>query len=95
MDLLIVLPMLLGIAVVFVLLPVAAAAYSYYRRPKVVRCPEAVRDALVRVSAARASLHAVTGRPEAVVESCSLWPHRRECAQACVSEPMRRVTARA
>jgi hypothetical protein len=95
MNAFIVLPALAGIAVVFVLAPVAVAVWSYYRRPKVVRCPAVAREALVRVNAVRAAADAMTGRPGLSIASCSLWPRRRECAQACTARPMRAVTVRA
>ena len=89
MDLSVVLLALVGVAVVFVLAPVAGAVYTYYRGPKVVRCPETCRAALIRVNAVRASLDAVTGNPGAIVTSCSLWPRRRQCAQGCVAGVLR------
>ncbi|MBI1734721.1 MAG: hypothetical protein HYR51_06050 [Candidatus Rokubacteria bacterium] len=94
MDLSIVLPTLAAIAIVFVLAPVAGAVYSYYRRPKVVGCPEAAREAVVRVNALRAAVDALTGRPALVVTACSLWPRRQNCAQGCTSAAMRDVAAR-
>ena len=95
MDLSIVLPTLVAIAVLFVLGPVAGATYSYYRHPKIVRCPDACREAVVTVNALRAAVDAMTGRPDLLVASCSLWPRRGGGAQGCRSGRIRPVTKRA
>lgn len=82
------------IAVVFVIVPVGLRAYSCYRRPKLVTCPEACRSAEIKLDAAGAALHAIVRRPRLAVIACSLWPRRRRCSQACSTGAMRDVPAR-
>jgi hypothetical protein len=70
------------VAVVFVLLPVGAAMASRFRDARSVRCPESRTDAVVTVG--RAGLAEVLGTPAARrITTCSLWPERGGCAQAC------------
>jgi hypothetical protein len=95
MDLWIVVPSLALIAVVFVVLPVAAGVCSYYRRAKIVACPEACRDAVIEVHAIRAAVGAIFDRRSVAITSCSLWPRRRACAQQCTTGTMRDAPVRA
>jgi nucleotide-binding universal stress UspA family protein len=78
---------LLAIALVgglAVLLPVAVATFSDFRRPWRVRCPLEGADAQVRIGAAAAARAAILARRPRVLR-CSLWPRRRRCAQACLA----------
>lgn len=88
-------PALVAIAVFFVLLPVAAATYLYYRRrPKEVRCPEDGRPAIVRVDAESAAAASLVDAHTRLITSCSFWPARSGCRQDCLAEPMRDALAR-
>lgn len=89
MDLSLVLPGLVAVAVVFVVVPVAAATYTYYRQAREVECPVDGRPAIIRVDADVAAIAAVTGIETPCVASCSFWPARLGCGQDCLGRPMR------
>ncbi|HEV8310288.1 MAG TPA: hypothetical protein VGW35_21700 [Methylomirabilota bacterium] len=84
MNVPLVLTAIILIAVVYVLLPVAADEFAHFRRPRRLRCPETGADAEVGVDARHAAWTALFRHPVARVSTCSLWPGRRGCAQACV-----------
>jgi hypothetical protein len=84
MDLRLVLPSLLLVAVLFVILPVGTAVFSQFRYRKRVTCPLGQRDAAVAVHAGRAAVGAVLGREMLRVRMCSLWDDHYGCAQACL-----------
>jgi hypothetical protein len=71
-------------AVFYVVLPVIAHAFTRYRRARALPCPETGNTALVQIEAGRAALTSAVGAPDLRVEDCSLWPARKDCAQACV-----------
>jgi hypothetical protein len=75
------------IALVYVVLPVASAAFTHYRRPRAVRCPAAARTAVVSVDPMDAARAAVIGRPPRAVRACSLWPARAGCRRDCLAGP--------
>ncbi len=82
MNLWLVLPVLVLIALVYVLLPVGVAAATRYRLPSPTRCP--VTGQAAQVTFAHAGFAEVLGvRALRKVTSCSLWPARRHCAQRC------------
>jgi hypothetical protein len=76
--------LILAAGVIFVLLPVALTTFYDYRRRKSVICPKAGRPAEIGLHAGRAARSAVLGRLRLRVESCSLWPERRGCGEACL-----------
>ena len=78
---------ILGFGAVFVLLPMALASFFEHRGPKTVLCPETGTPATVEVDAGRATRGAIFGLVRLSVESCSSWPQRSGCAQACVTPP--------
>lgn len=78
---------ILGFGAVFVLLPVALASFFEHRGPKTVLCPETGTPATVEVDAGRATRGAIFGLVRLSVESCSDWPQRSGCAQACLTPP--------
>jgi nucleotide-binding universal stress UspA family protein len=84
---------LLGVivlAALFVIVPVAYATASFWRRPWIVRCPRKGVDARVTVDAGRAAAAEVIGRPRLDVAGCSLWrtfAGLESCAQECLSLP--------
>ncbi len=77
----------IGIAVLYVLLPHVGHTFSRFRAGRTVRCPEAGTDARIGVNAPRAAITSAFGSPSLQVEGCSLWPERRSCAQACLGTP--------
>jgi nucleotide-binding universal stress UspA family protein len=79
---------LIVLAAVLVVVPVATATRSYWRRPWQVRCPRAARTARISVDAARAALGEVLGQPAVLVGRCSLWqtfPQLTSCSQECLT----------
>jgi hypothetical protein len=81
---------ILGVVAVgflFVVLPVALTAFGRYRKPRVIVCPEAGRTAKVAADTRHATATAVLGRLHLRVASCTLWPARRGCAEACLEAP--------
>jgi hypothetical protein len=84
----IVVPSLVLVAVVFVLLPVAAAAYSRFRQPWRVPCPVDHAEAEIGVDAVAAARAELVGRRQLSVVRCSFWPERQGCAQGCVDAPL-------
>lgn len=84
MTMLTVMAAILGIGLLYVVLPVMAMAYEQYRKARLVRCPETGREVTVQPDAKHAALMAAIGREEDVkLEDCSRWPERRDCAQLC------------
>ena len=84
----IVLPSLLLVAILFVLIPVAAAVYSRFRHPWRVPCPDAGVDAEIGIDAVAAARAEVVGGRNLTVVRCSLWPERQGCEQRCVNVPL-------
>lgn len=76
---------LLGLAALYVLLPVGLDTFRRFRKKRVVSCPETGRDAEVGVDAFGAALGSTVGRrrPPSIRE-CSLWPERKDCPQTCL-----------
>lgn len=75
----------------FLLLPVALATYTDYRRSKTLRCPETGGPASVRFDAGRAVKGALFGKVTLRVAECSLWPEKKGCAGACSAEAVEQV----
>jgi hypothetical protein len=76
-----------GVAILYVLVPIAADTFARYRKRRAVRCPETGLVADVQIDARHAARTAVSGSPELRVEDCSLWPGRKGCAETCVRPP--------
>jgi hypothetical protein len=86
MNLWLVLPVILLIAIAYVLVPVGLAMATRLREPRSVPCPLAGRDATIRVR--RAGLAEAFARPSLRhVADCSLWPERAGCPQPCRTTP--------
>ena len=75
----------LGIGMLFVVLPVVLTTLSEKREPISVVCPEAGTRARVRLDAGRAARGAAIGRLALRAEACSLWPEKSGCAQKCLA----------
>ncbi len=84
----IVVPVLGGIAILYVMLPVGIAVYTQFRRRKLLSCPVKHRDASIRVDAVRASLTACVGAGRPRVAECSLSPRNLSCEQQCLGLPV-------
>jgi nucleotide-binding universal stress UspA family protein len=79
---------LLGIVIIaalYVVLPVAATAFSHYRRAWRLRCPADGTAAQIVIDAPRAALGEALGRPTREVAQCSRWPKLRLCKQECLA----------
>ncbi|MFQ5881890.1 MAG: hypothetical protein ACE5I9_05390 [Candidatus Methylomirabilales bacterium] len=87
----IVITAILSVAVLYVLLPLVVHTFLRYRTRKLLRCPETGSEAEVGVDASRAALTSAFGRPLLRVMNCSLWPERKECAQACLGVPQQEM----
>jgi hypothetical protein len=61
------------------------SAWLKYRGRRVVRCPENSRPAGVTVDT-RHVVATALGRPDLRLSSCSRWPEREGCGQACLGE---------
>lgn len=81
----VVIPVILLLAIVYVMLPVGLAVRTWYRHVRTVRCPEAGLDAAVAVDASQAGLAAAVGRRARRVTGCALWPERQACGRQCVA----------
>jgi hypothetical protein len=69
-----------------VLLAMAVGAWRRYRGTRLVRCPENLETAAVALDTPHVLLTAVSGVPELRLQSCSRWPERRDCGQACLRQ---------
>ncbi len=77
----------LGIAALYVLVPVVADFYRRYRSSRVLRCPETGQQVEVAIDASHVAFTSAFGRPQLRVKRCSHWPERKECAQDCLTLP--------
>jgi hypothetical protein len=75
---------IVGVAVLYVLVPIAAHTFSRYRARRALRCPETGLLADVQIDARHAAITAIPGPPELRVRECSLWPDRSGCHEACL-----------
>ena len=66
-----------------VLLPVGLLEYGELQRKKKVTCPETGDEACVDVDPRQGALGVTFGFPRLRVRSCSRWPARKSCDQAC------------
>jgi hypothetical protein len=76
-------------ATVLASIPAAAAGVRAYRAfggLREVLCPETQEDVLVRIHVARAIASRMRGGNELCLKSCSRWPGRQGCNQACLSQ---------
>jgi len=84
MSVLSLIPLFFAIALVA---PAVWALGKVYRRshgPREVTCPEGAHLATIELDARHAvAMHAV-GETDRRVKSCSLWPERQGCRQACI-----------
>lgn len=70
----------IGIGVVYV------RSYLEYRGKRVVTCPETKLPVGVEIEAGRAARGALIDNPCYVISSCTRWPERAGCDQACAPE---------
>jgi hypothetical protein len=82
MDPVVVIPEVLGIAIVFAILPTVLVGWSAARGLHPVVCPETGQGVTVRVDPNRGALRLFTGGSHRVC-GCSRWPERAGCDRAC------------
>lgn len=61
-------------------------AYSRFRGPRTIICPETKRSAVVELDAAHAALTATAGFTDLRLENCSRWPMKAQCGQECLTQ---------
>ena len=66
--------------------PLMRHVYNRFRHRKVVMCPDTQSLADVELNAGWAAFTALFRKPVPRVKSCSLWPGKKRCAQACVKD---------
>ena len=76
-----------GIGVLYVLLPLIADTLRRFRGSRVLRCPETGGQADVGIDASRAAFTSAFGPPQLRAKTCSLWPEKEKCAQDCLTLP--------
>ena len=78
--------LLLLAAVLAVYLTVALRAFLKMRGQRVVICPETGAPAAVTVDSGHAALSAMWDAPDVRLDTCSRWPERDGCNQACAGQ---------
>lgn len=76
-------------ATFLVSVPAAAAGVRAYRAfggLREISCPETMEAALVKIHVAHAIASRLSGGNELRLKSCSRWPDRLGCDQACLSQ---------
>lgn len=76
---------IVGLALIYVLFPVAEYTFQRYRKKKVLRCPEEMTLAEINIDARYAAFSSTLGKPHLRVSDCSLWPKRKGCRENCLS----------
>jgi hypothetical protein len=76
---------ILGVALLYVLMPLVVDTLRRYRSPSMISCPETGGRVEVGIDASHAALTSAFGRPLLRVKSCSLWPERERCKQHCLT----------
>ena len=78
--------LLLLVAVGVIYGAIAAFAWFRMRGTRVVVCPETKRPAAVSVDRAHAAMTALGDNADIRLKTCSRWPERAECDQACTAQ---------
>ena len=75
-----------AVGVLYVLVPIAAAAYLRLRGPRLVTCPATHGTLEVELDATHGALTALGGRPALRIGNCARWedPAHRNCGQGCL-----------
>ena len=72
--------------VVAVYAGIALRAYLRLRGTRVVVCPETHKPVAVKVDAVHAAVTAVWENPDLTLQTCTRWPERKDCDQACTAQ---------
>ncbi|MGH9366810.1 MAG: hypothetical protein ACRD3M_03940 [Thermoanaerobaculia bacterium] len=81
--------LLLAVAFILSLIPLAwlaVSAYRKYRGKRVITCPETRAPAAVELDALHAVSSELTGSVDLRLQSCSRWPEREGCGQECLAQ---------
>lgn len=65
--------------------------YNEYRGTRVVICPETHAPVSVRFDALRAAISSLNGKAKVSLASCTRWPERGDCDQACIADAQRAI----
>lgn len=65
---------------------IALATWLRLRGTRVVTCPETHKDAGVTVDLGHAAATAIWEKADVALATCSRWPERKGCDQACVAQ---------
>ena len=65
--------------------------YNNYRGTRTVNCPETHAPVSVRINALRAAITGLSGKPKVSLASCTRWPERAGCDQACIPDAERAI----
>jgi hypothetical protein len=63
-----------------------ARAYRSFGGLRLINCPETMEAAIVKMHATRALASALVGRNDVRLRSCSRWPEKQGCDQACLAQ---------
>lgn len=75
-----------------ILLPLAIWRHQVFERysgSRLVKCPQDRRPAAVSIDALHAAATGVDGCPDLRLSSCTCWPERANCNQACLAQAVR------
>lgn len=75
---------IITLAALYVLLPVAHHTFQRYRKKRTISCPETKGLTEVDIDAPRAAFFSAFGKPLLKVKNCTLWPKKKGCSEDCV-----------
>jgi hypothetical protein len=76
--------MLLMLASIYFVAPIAVTNLRRYRGTRIVTCPETRKTCAVEVDARHAAFTSLFSHPELRMKSCSRWPEREDCGEECL-----------
>ncbi len=76
--------LIVALSALYFVVPVVAGTYLKYRGKRVITCPETRKAAAVEMDAGHAALTAGLRYPELRLKTCTRWPEREGCGQACL-----------
>jgi hypothetical protein len=65
--------------------------YNTYRGTRTVNCPETHAPVKVRINAWRAAITGLAGKPKVSLATCTRWPEKAGCDQACIPDAERAI----
>ncbi len=70
----------------YVLVPLVINTFQWYRRKRVLRCPETGMLVEVDIDAKQAAFSSPFGKPLLRVKNCTLWPEKENCHMECLEK---------